>query len=626
MHHLVHELWSPVSGGIAVLMSPRDRPLHRLGRSLLLLLALVLPFEARLFRLGFLQITTVELVLYAMLASWLAGILDDLRTAKARKLAATFAADPLARAVALFVAVLFISAAAAPSDRAAAFKFALRSLSGILVFFATRSLLRPADVRRVCLALVAGALLSAITAIVDLHVPGSSILWRHFREGSFTTLGLIRASGVFGYPTIGAMYWEAAAPLLVVLPFLSVDAPARDRATRRLVCVVLGSALLVTAILASATRSGLAGMALACVALLGLSWRTRSDVRRAASAALAVTLAVGLSVSAFESMLAQRLLFWRDGSWFSVEYQIGATPPSIHPREQFTVPVSLRNTGVLTWTRTPPSFTRLSYHWQRVGGAPATLADFEGLRTELPEDVPPGGMINLLGLVRGPRVPGTYRLSWDLVQEGVCWFSERGNPMAGKAIVEVQSGDTETSASMGYRPAPTMSTPPPTRRALWRAAVVLWREHPLLGIGPDNFRRRYEAVLGTAPTGQPYTDTRIHANSLYFETLADLGLAGIAALAWIGLALVRALGLHWRTGCVAGLGSAIAAGTFFVHGTSDYFFEFTPLLGLFWLLLGLTAVSEADLSERSAPHAAGSVTRDPGISHSSRRAFSRGTL
>src|ERR1700733_9915968 len=51
----------------------------RLGRSLLLLLALLLPFEAPLFHLGFLQITTVELVLYAMLAAWLASLIDALR-------------------------------------------------------------------------------------------------------------------------------------------------------------------------------------------------------------------------------------------------------------------------------------------------------------------------------------------------------------------------------------------------------------------------------------------------------------------------------------------------------------------------------------------------------------------
>jgi hypothetical protein len=37
------------------------------------------------------------------------------------------------------------------------------------------------------------------------------------------------------------------------------------------------------------------------------------------------------------------------------------------------------------------------------------------------------------------------------------------------------------------------------------------------------------------------------------------------------------------------LACGIAAGLFFVHGVLDYFLEFTPLYGLFWLTLGLTA-------------------------------------
>ncbi len=137
-----------------------------------------------------------------------------------------------------------------------------------------------------------------------------------------------------------------------------------------------------------------------------------------------------------------------------------------------------------------------------------------------------------------------------------------------------------------------MSAPPaPPRPTLWRAALVLWHQRPLLGVGPDNFRRRYQAILSPAPSGQPYTDTRLHANSLYFETLADLGLAGIAVLAWIALALSRQIRRQVSADDLAGLGCSVAAGTFFVHGGLDYFFEFTPLFGLFWVLLGLSAAS-----------------------------------
>jgi hypothetical protein len=35
------------------------------------------------------------------------------------------------------------------------------------------------------------------------------------------------------------------------------------------------------------------------------------------------------------------------------------------------------------------------------------------------------------------------------------------------------------------------------------------------------------------------------------------------------------------------IGAAVAIGTDFVHGAVDYFFEFTPTYGLFWLLAGM---------------------------------------
>ena len=110
-----------------------------------------------------------------------------------------------------------------------------------------------------------------------------------------------------------------------------------------------------------------------------------------------------------------------------------------------------------------------------------------------------------------------------------------------------------------------------------------------MGDKPDNFRRRYEEVIGLDANGQRYTDTRIHANNFYLETLADLGLVGIAWLAWLTFALLRALRLLSASGRLAGLGCGLAAAAFFVHGAVDYFLEFTPLFGLFWMLLGSTA-------------------------------------
>jgi hypothetical protein len=276
--------------------------------------------------------------------------------------------------------------------------------------------------------------------------------------------------------------------------------------------------------------------------------------------------------------------------------------------EVFRVPVRLRNKGALTWLQAGAHPTRLAYHWEP--GDPSALAEYDGLRTDLPANVPPGGVIDLVGTVRAPRTNGKYRLRWDLVEEFVTWFSDRGNEMPDQPVdvgnveprpaveesggVEANAAATGAPSSPTIRPAQRDLPPPrpPRRLALWRAAVVLWQERPLLGIGPDNFRRRYEAVLSPAPDGQPYTDTRLHANNLYFETLADLGLAGIVSLAFIAFALFRLLRKHYAAGHLARLACGVSGGIFFVHGVIDYFLEFTPLFGLFWVLLALTATEE----------------------------------
>ncbi len=254
------------------------------------------------------------------------------------------------------------------------------------------------------------------------------------------------------------------------------------------------------------------------------------------------------------------------------------------------MPVTLHNTGTLAWARDGAQPVRLAYHWEPLSG-PSTQADYEGMRTELPAEVSAGGVVELVGVARAPRTEGTYRLRWDLVQEGVTWFSDQGSAMTAQQVEVTDAGESAPHAEQTdvHR---AVGPPPPPRSALWRAAIVLWREHPLLGIGPDNFRHRYPAVLSPAPNGEPYTDTRIHANNLYLETLADLGLAGIAALAAIALALFGLVRRHYAAGRLAGLGCGVAAGVFFVHGGLDYFLEFTPLFGLFWVLLGLTAAWE----------------------------------
>ncbi len=567
------------------------------GRGLLLALPLVLPFEVPLFRLGPLVITSAELVLYALLAAWGAGRVSALRRgARWRDL---LPPDRLGRAVALWLAVVLVSALLAPTFQAEAGKSGLRALAaGLLFFAASDGLRRSGQARRVVLAVVAGGLLSALFALLELWVPSSAPLWRPFHATGFSALGLTRASGSFAYPTIAAMYWEAALPLVAALAWTgSAPAPApagKVGERRRGALAAAVATLLVAAILASATRAALVGAALASAAMVIASWRAGTGVRLAAGGSLAavlVLLAVTLAPAGAGSLSGQRLRFWNDDAWYRARYQVPPGPLVVQAGEELEIAVTVTNTGTLTWPATGRQPVHLSHHWETTTAAGQPRLEFEGQRTFLPRDVAPGEGVALAGQARAPVAPGRYRLRWDLVREHVTWFSQRGVPTGDQAV--------EVRPATGVRPARRpprvvaarledwLASDLPGRPELWRAAVELWRRHPVLGVGLDNFRRRYPEVIAPATPGRRYRELRLHANNLYLETLAGLGLVGLLALAYLGVALVGVLRARLAAGDLLAVAAAVGAGTYFVHGLLDYFFTFTPTLGLWWILLAL---------------------------------------
>src|SRR4029077_19265639 len=82
-----------------------------------------------------------------------------------------------------------------------------------------------------------------------------------------------------------------------------------------------------------------------------------------------------------------------------------------------TVPVAVTNTGQNAWT---PGVVNLSYHLYAASG---NVYVWDGARTALPQTVANGGLATLNALVRMPPIAGTFTIRFDLVQEGVSWFS-----------------------------------------------------------------------------------------------------------------------------------------------------------------------------------------------------------
>jgi Na+-transporting methylmalonyl-CoA/oxaloacetate decarboxylase gamma subunit len=360
--------------------------------------------------------------------------------------------------------------------------------------------------------------------------------------------------------------------------------------------------ILIHAVLASATRASIYGAAFVAVLLLILARATRSSRGRtpyaaASRFAFAVLLtevllgATAIWQSGATSVTAQRLFWWREGDWYRARYIVQATEPSkMSAGTTEDVHIQVQNVGKATWHSERAPRVELGYRWDSDGSPPSHDHTLEGRRTPLSQDVAPHGVTTMAVRLAVPTRPGTYVLRWDLVVEDGERFSNLGTPSAVQRVVVEPS--IETIA--GSRPElveGAAHVPLPSRSQLWVAALRLWRQHPVLGVGPDNFRHRYGEVISPGEGGR-YTDERLHANNLYLEVLADLGLAGAAAL----LILIHALLIQGRRSmCAPDLAdpmvvfALLAILAFFVHGLVDYFFEFTPTLDLWWLLLALAS-------------------------------------
>jgi hypothetical protein len=126
----------------------------------------------------------------------------------------------------------------------------------------------------------------------------------------------------------------------------------------------------------------------------------------------------------------------------------------------------------------------------------------------------------------------------------------------------------------------------PPRGLFWSTALAMVRDHPLLGVGPDNFR-----WLFTAYSGVPANNLGIHAHNQYLEALADSGTLGLLSFLALLMMLMRvaAAGVRypdvdwtWRAALLASLTAWL------VHAMLDDFERFWPTSVAFWLVVGLT--------------------------------------
>jgi O-antigen ligase len=130
------------------------------------------------------------------------------------------------------------------------------------------------------------------------------------------------------------------------------------------------------------------------------------------------------------------------------------------------------------------------------------------------------------------------------------------------------------------------STVQPARTEFWAVAFDMLRDHPLLGVGPDNFRWQFAGYSGV-----PADNLGIHAHNQYLETLADTGILGLIGFVWLLAALLRLATERVRTATSdwpwrAALFASLTA--WLLHALLDDFERFWPTSVAFWLIAGLS--------------------------------------
>lgn len=555
--------------------------LDRLSAATWILLAALLPFELKspLITLGPLSITNVELALYAAIGVWVIRMLlppprpRGGASARTRRLHWS----PVHWAVLAWIAANVISAVLAPTLRGEALKFALRSATGALLFFAAADWAQDAKrIWPIALTLAISTLVSVSAGVIEVAVPSTVPVWLAFKT-HVTMMGeVLRASGTFQYANTAAMFWEAALPIGLAA-IVGRGWPKSLRGSIGLAVAVSG---VILAIVLSASRAALIGSAVALLMLIGLN---RGALRRWALWALISLIGFTVAQVIISPTIAARFRAESERTWYTVQIDVATRELSLPAAGLVSVPVTITNASVRTWPANGATPVSVSYHW--LSATSSDMIIFDGLRTRLPTDLAPGEQVPIALQVKAPAQAGAYRLQIDLIQEKVTWFSARTG-----ATTVLTAHITAPTAATPQPSAPVkpqaQALPSQTRSELWRVAIELWRTRPVFGIGPDNFRWTYGTHLGAT-----LFDRTVTANSWYVETLVNTGLIGLASLIGLGWTLLRAAYRAWRTRStderllITGL---IAAGlAFAVHGAVDYFLPFTPTYGLFWLAAGL---------------------------------------
>ncbi|HAF11038.1 MAG TPA: hypothetical protein DCK98_13290 [Chloroflexi bacterium] len=170
-------------------------------------------------------------------------------------------------------------------------------------------------------------------------------------------------------------------------------------------------------------------------------------------------------------------------------YAFASPTTAFLPGSRVLVPVTITNTGLLTWTAGGANPVHAAVH---VFDAGDHLVLWDGERALLPNDVAPGQSITIPVAIAVPlgTAAANYIVRMDLVREGIAWFSTDGvTPATGGITVSPDyRASVATSATTVSRSAPSIAV------TLTNTSAVPWTAG---GAAPINVSSHWLAADGS---------------------------------------------------------------------------------------------------------------------------------